>query len=447
LETATALVSGGIAMRIVHTRLLAVSLAAAMILAGYTQFASACGDPSTMSALLAVEGDEAPRAKAIQRLRALGPRGLQALADVHAQLLPGLAPPPAVKSLAADLAAQPAAAGEKAERLREALEQVAQQRGAHNSLLYWYKDFAAAQEEARRSGRPILSLRLLGKLTDEYSCANSRFFRTVLYANQEVANYLRDAYVLHWSSERPVPVMTVDFGDGRVLKRTLTGNSAHYVLDAQGRPIDVIPGLYGPQMFLRTLKDDAEAAKLDDAGLRKYHVAKLRATTDAWASDLAAIGGPDIRHHAALPTIARLERVTTDEHWQKLAAFREYGRLDDASKALVRAERPPGGVPAPDAMRIAVSKSAVETPLMVATMATIGFERNVSQDTIRNEFRLHSKIHEWFAKGDRTADFARLNQRVYAELFLTPAGDPWLGLAPAAYTGLDGAGMSVSAVR
>ena len=36
-------------------------------------------------------------------------------------------------------------------------------------------------------GKPILSLRLLGKLTDEFSCANSRFFRTVLYPNAEVS--------------------------------------------------------------------------------------------------------------------------------------------------------------------------------------------------------------------------------------------------------------------
>ena len=31
--------------------------------------------------------------------------------------------------------------------------------------------------EAQRTNRPILSLRLLGNLTDDFSCANSRFFR------------------------------------------------------------------------------------------------------------------------------------------------------------------------------------------------------------------------------------------------------------------------------
>jgi hypothetical protein len=35
-------------------------------------------------------------------------------------------------------------------------------------------------------------------------------------------------------------------------------------------------------------------------------------------------------------------------------------------------------------------------------------------------------------------DFEKLNEWVYAELFLTPRKDPWLGLAPAdIYTALD----------
>src|SRR5262249_16704332 len=107
---------------------------------------------------------------------------------------------------------------------------------------------------AEASGLPILSLRMLGKLDDEYSCANSRFFRTVLYANDEVSELLRRRFVLHWQSVRPVPRIEIDFGDGRRLERTVTGNSIHYVLDAEGRVIDALPGLYGPETFLRVLR-------------------------------------------------------------------------------------------------------------------------------------------------------------------------------------------------
>ena len=56
-------------------------------------------------------------------------------------------------------------------------------------------------------------------------------------------------------SVRPVPKVTIDFGGGRKLERTLTGNSIHYVLDADGRPVEAIPGLYGPQAFLVQLAE------------------------------------------------------------------------------------------------------------------------------------------------------------------------------------------------
>jgi len=36
---------------------------------------------------------------------------------------------------------------------------------------------------------------------------------------------------------------------------------------------------------------------------------------------------------------------------------------------------------------------------------------------------------------------------VYAELFLTPSSDPWLGLLPGAYTGLENDGVVVSVKR
>ncbi|HEV7573773.1 MAG TPA: hypothetical protein VGQ21_19940 [Thermoanaerobaculia bacterium] len=49
--------------------------------------------------------------------------------------------------------------------------------------------------------------------------------------------------------------MTIDFGDGRVLHRTITGNSIHYLLDATGRPLDALPGLYAPKAFLAQLRE------------------------------------------------------------------------------------------------------------------------------------------------------------------------------------------------
>ena len=70
------------------------------------------------------------------------------------------------------------------------------------------------------------------------------------------------------------------------------------------------------------------------------------------------------------------------------------------------------------------------------------FEWRMALDSVHNELRLHSRLHEWFANGEADTDLDALNERVYSELFLTPSEDEWLGLVPPnAYSALDGRGL------
>ena len=133
---------------------------------------------------------------------------------------------------------------------------------------------------------------MLGRLDEDLSCANSRLFRATLYANQDVSRFLRERFVLYWSSERPVPRVTIDYGDGRRLERTTTGNSAHYVLDEDGNVLDVLPGLYAPTAFRRELEGSlALAARVrGTARPRTCEAARRlpRATGDRGAAGLGA---------------------------------------------------------------------------------------------------------------------------------------------------------------
>jgi hypothetical protein len=117
----------------------------------------------------------------------------------------------------------------------------------------WHTDLTEALARARRTRRPVLSLRLLGNFTDELTCANSRFFKRMLYPEPRVARLLREAFVLHWQSVRPVPIVTLDFGDGRRITKPITGNSLHLVIDPAGHPVDALPGLFDPDTFARLL--------------------------------------------------------------------------------------------------------------------------------------------------------------------------------------------------
>ena len=179
-----------------------------------------------------------------------------------------------------------------------AIDQIGGQRGCTVSRLYWYTDLADAKAAAAQTGRPILSLRMLGKLTDEYSCANSRFFRTALYSNKNIGDFLRDNFILHWQSVRPAPRVTIDFGDGRKLERTITGNSAHYVLASDGTPLDVLPGLYSPLAFrqwlweLRNFQLSYAAMPAGDrpAKLREFHTRFRDEILRNWDADIQRLG-------------------------------------------------------------------------------------------------------------------------------------------------------------
>jgi len=134
---------------------------------------------------------------------------------------------------------------------------------------------------------------------------------------------------------------------------------------------------------------------------------------------------------------AWIERGMDDDVWQSIANLhREDVKLDEASVAVVRSE-----FPAAVAMRTAESKRQQEDHVLRMVRS---FEDSIALDTVRNEYLLHRKAHEKFAANDSvTTNYDSLNEWVYAELFLTPSSDPWLGLAPNdVYTALENDGRT-----
>jgi hypothetical protein len=379
---------------------------------------------------------------------------------------------------------------------RALIDEVAGQRDAHYGGLFWHMDLSAALADAGASGKPVLSLRMLGELTSEYSCANSRLFRTLLYADPELAAWLEHNFVLHWSSERPVPRVAIDFGDGRVVERTITGNSAHFVLDASGRTLDVIPGLWSTASF---------RAALTESLALHGRLAHVR-TEQQWRAKLAA-------HHEAAFALAAAR--LTDE----LTFVR--GKRQDLAVVQAWLGAAPGvvgRVPAVKAVPIAIGKAKIEAPILAAapgvlggaasgtrietgevgprddlerlvigtrlasdaalhpnTLAIIAAERpldglvpeeqlaeatqamlenllaSLRQDTAKNALELHPRVHAELAQRARdrgSLGFADIDAWVYASLFETPAEDPWLGLVDATvYTGLVGGGLSALEVE
>ncbi len=363
-------------------------------------------------------------------LRAMGPTGLAAVLAEHDEIVKAGGQP------SADLLAR--------------IDAVAGQKDAAWSRLYWYTDLDAAKAAAKESHKPILYLRMLGKLTDEYSCANSRFFRTALYANENVSKFLREQFVLVWGSERPVPVVTIDMGDGRVLKRTITGNSAHYVLSPDGAVVDVLPGLFDPASFAGALASARGAAltyspesarryamRGEDALLRQWQNESqaLANTKDekvaAWvaADAVAAQRRATSKAFVEMPMLAAISpefsaaiaRTATDADgatWAKVAALHP-ATLDAHSIALMRTQNPGIGAAA-----------------LAGKVAA--FQKTIADDTVHNNFLLRRQVLAWLKDAKEPVALEDLNRRVYAELFLTPRSDAWLGLVnESTYSALD----------
>jgi hypothetical protein len=393
----------------------------------------------------ALSTDTVVSSAAISELRAMGPVGLDAMfvryaADIDRFTASGVADDK-----------WPAIAG--------AIDAVAMQKDAYASHLYWYTDLDEAKKAAKAKSKPILTLRLLGDLNKEFSCANSRLFRAVLYPNAQVSKYLRDNYILHWKSVRPAPRITIDFGDGRKIERTVTGNSIHYILDQDGQLVDALPGLYSPKAFLKYLKQARQVGQIvsklpNDQRYRallkyrkmSYDEIKLKREKAVAASNVqlkespfstaAIIAGTRAAAKMVIVDEAALLRVYDDfAKFEPQIDFGDWSRLGELyspSKKL-------------DANSIAfIRRQNLNTGLSETEFKAL-FERLdefISIDTTRNDFIYHAKLYELLNLNWGPVDLEDLNARVYDQIFRTPNTDKWLGLYSSdVYTALDGNGL------
>jgi hypothetical protein len=322
--------------------------------------------------------------------------------------------------------------------LKEKLDKVCAQKDCDVSRLFWYTDLEQAKAAAHRLGRPILSLHLLGRLDDELSCANSRLFRTLLYSDDAIAAILRDQYVLHWHSVREVPHVTIDLGNGRVIKQTITGNSAHFLLAEDGEPLDVLPGLYSPAAFRQQIEEWASFYRGLD---RKDHVAQL-----VWYHQQRYLSlieqaerlGIDRSIYAGQEPVWVAQRQSQSKARIEVPMLRQLRGGSAEGNARKMAEVAMSlGERGKDAVQFSKSTLQLMSSKQVLTDALMdNLRRSVAADTALNEYDLHRRVHLWFAEG-QVKDLPSLNERVYDELFLTPSSDPWLGLQPdAVFTGI-----------
>ena len=78
----------------------------------------------------------------------------------------------------------------------------------------------------------------------------------------------------------------------------------------------------------------------------------------------------------------------------------------------------------------------------IADLKRANLKSATAEDSVRNEFILHRQIHTRLADPRNHQPIDSLNHWVYANLFLMPDTDPWLGLhTPEVFTGLENNGI------
>jgi hypothetical protein len=229
--------------------------------------------------------------------------------------------------------------------------------------------------------------------------------------------------------------------------RTITGNSIHYTLSSDGQILDAIPGLYHAKAFLNHLNQSirlnnalsTQQTTLTVNPINRYHQNMLNVLHYQIEAEF-----PGSRNSATLtsqtaenefPTAAQAAPLAMSKSIVELPMVtklqlqnrgRFLDKVDDSrwkEAAKRRVDEIHLSQTTRNLMRSHISGSQAKFDQTVAN-----FKQSLAMDSLRNEYIFHRQIHQWFVEGKVTNDVAKLNQRVYADLFLTPDEDPWLGL-------------------
>ena len=99
-----------------------------------------------------------------------------------------------------------------------------------------------------------------------------------------------------------MPTVTIDFGDGRKLERTLTGNSIHYILDFAGTSYRCAARPVWTTSFARAREcrdvlqiADRQERSAKEFMLTMYYSQQHNKISAAWTIDTEKIGGKSLK--------------------------------------------------------------------------------------------------------------------------------------------------------
>ncbi len=227
----------------------------------------------------------------------------------------------------------------------------------------------------------------------------------MLFSNDKIAALINANFEPAWVSLRSVPIVRIDFGNGKVITRTLRGNTATSVCTSDGNVLDVLPGVYEPKTYTSQLRQFVwlhrwfgQDQENDLSKFRQYHTAQAQA--------LAKGAGP-------------LELAYSPH------------RKNGGQRALDATKEFPGEEP------LEIVLGPVSSPTLPTasnlpeedTSAGLNAElwNSLVEDTRVNELTRRRMIHEYLAKKGLIAP-GEMTKWMYREVLHADLDDPHFGL-------------------
>jgi hypothetical protein len=227
----------------------------------------------------------------------------------------------------------------------------------------------------------------------------------VLFSDEQVAAFIQKNFEPVWEMVRPVPTVHIDFGNGKVLTRTLHGNIATYVCAADGQILDILPGIYTKTAYLTQLNQFQLLAHFVDQNGKGQRAVRMKDYHTALAAAL--------EKNQALPHLVNLPVAVTK------------ARIENPLMVVLM---PTAGGPGPAPSPVAARQQQQDRPRLesaddVATWKTL------AEDTQLNETLRRRQIHEMLAKVGLVQP-KEVTRRIYRDVLHSDLDDPYLGLGP-----------------
>ncbi|PZM79267.1 MAG: hypothetical protein DKT66_22575 [Candidatus Melainabacteria bacterium] len=220
----------------------------------------------------------------------------------------------------------------------------------------------------------------------------------MLFSDENVAKEINDKFEPVWVSVREVPTVTIDFGNGHKIKRTLHGNVASYVLTADGTIVDILPGLYERDEYVKQLNNLFWV----------HHYIPLSRNAQVFLADYHREQAQSIK------TSGKALEVRPFADMSKMA-------IEISTKTILR---PPGWSAGP---KSGVKPTATVEHPDFSKPGELAHWRKLFEDTAVNERERRGPVHAMLLAhpGAKPAD---VTKQLYREVLHADIDDPYLGL-------------------